>query len=165
MTIAAKIIFTVALFLAYAFSLIVWMSSEVEAAEGDVWVSPYSHTRHYHYHGHIENGVYKKYQESHPSIGFEYEDKNSKSYDVGLYDDSCGNLALYAIRHWTYGYGAGAAIGVMIGESYPNWFIPFVGPEISASFNDARIQVGYVPAFGIKNAPNFLVAKISFKIN
>ena len=148
------------LFLALLFAI-----SETHADVGDVWVSPYSFTQHYSVKGYYPDGEhFKKFENSHPSLGIEYQDSESKSIAAGVYRDSYGGTSVYVARHWQYGYGLGAGMGALIGKDYPNNFIPFLGPEITVRVLDTKISIAYMPNFGVKNAPSLGVLQLSIKI-
>lgn len=141
----------------------------------EIWFSPYSHTRHYRYHGYYDAaGIYRKYQDSHPSIGFEFVGPQGRSISVGAYNDSRGQLAAYVARRWDYGYGAGQdegwpraavglAAGTLLGPGYRRGFCPFVGPELAVTWLATRLSVGVIPGFGIEGKSNLVVAKFAIK--
>lgn len=144
----------------------------VQADVGDVWVSPYSFTQHYKVAGYCADrlappclpGDYRKFQNSHPSLGIEYQDAQSRSIAAGVYRDSYGGTSVYFARHWRYGYGLGATMGVLAGPSYPHKFVPFLGPEISVQVQSVKASLAYMPNFGIPNQPSITVLQVAVKV-
>lgn len=135
------------------------------AHAGEVWVSPYSHTQHYGFDGYyLPDGSFKKYEDSHPAIGIEYVDSETRSIEAGAYRDSYGGTALYVARHWRYRYGLGAVMGVLVSESYPSGFVPFVGPEITLRYESVKVSAGYLPSFGARKVASVGVVKFAIKI-
>ena len=147
------------------FVLALFALSEARADTGDVWVSPYSFTHHYRYKGvRLPGKEWKTFENSHPSLGIEYQDTEIKSFAAGVYHDSYGGTSVYLARHWRYGYGLGATTGVLIGPSYPTKFVPFVGPEVTINIYDAKLSFIYLSGFGLPKVPNLGVVQIAFKL-
>lgn len=141
-------------------------NSKAEASDGDVWISPYSHTKHYKDHGYTsDDGVYRKYQDSHPSIGIEVEGPDDTSFSAGLYNDSYGGTAMFIAKQWDYGYGIGATAGTLISYNYTYALLPFVGPTITLQLARIKASIAYLPTFGAEGQPNIAVLTLSMRVN
>lgn len=136
----------------------------IGAQAGDLWYSPYSHTKHFKEHCGYKAGstVCEKYLDSHPSIGIEYVE-NGKSIAGGLYRDSYGGTAAYFSRHWFFDHGLGMTTGVLMSESYPYKFVPFVGPEFTVKLGDVKFSAAYLPAFGLSGQPDIGVINAAIR--
>lgn len=141
-----------------------FLPSCVFADTGDIWFSPYMHTKHFRYHDYVDGDEVHKYQDSHPSIGIEYENSNSTSLSTGLYNDSHGRLAFFAAKRWAIGYGVGISSGILITKTYYHGFVPFVGPDLTVSYDRAKLALGYIPSFGSPGTANLLVMKLSIRM-
>lgn len=160
-----KAIFQVFLFLVFLGLFLYAMTQPVQADAGDIFVSPYSQTWHSKPCGYRKNGtVCEKYVDSHPSLGIEYLDSENKSVSVGLYRDSYGTTSAFLARHWRYGYGLGATMGVLAGPSYPYKFAPFLGPEITAQVWGVKVSLAYLPNFCVPNQPSIAVLQVAVRV-
>ena len=147
------------------FILSILFAGSVSADVGDIWVSPYSHTEHYRFKSVFDrSGNYKKYVNSHPSLGIEYQDAETKSIGVGIYRDSYGTMSAYVSRHWSYGRYVGATMGVLAGPSYKYTIVPFAGPEITAQIMAVKLSLAYLPGFGAPRTPNLAVFQVAINI-
>jgi len=152
------------------------LTSTAQADVGGVWFSPYSVTQHLGYAGQYSDGksyrytsevpegiVYAKYQNSHPSVSFEYFDAPGRSVAAGVYRDSFGARSIFVARHWQFKYGLGAVVGGLAGPKYPHGVVPIVGPEITFVLSKTKYSLGYLPTFGAAG-PSLLVASVSYRI-
>ena len=149
--------------------------NQLRAEAGDVWVSPYSQTQHFGVKDYGNKDGYwglnywneetrSKFQDSHPSLGVEYQYSASSSIAAGVYRDSYGTTSVYFSNHWRYAYGLGATMGVLVGPSYPNRFVPFLGPEISVQMQNLKVSLAYLPNFGVPNQPSIAVLQAAIKV-
>lgn len=156
------------LFLTFLALFLYALVQPAQADVGDIFVSPYSQTWHHGVRGYYPSGFvddsYKKFEDSHPSLGVEYLDSENKSVSAGLYRDSYGTTSAYLARHWRYGYGLGATMGVLAGPSYQHKFVPFLGPEITVQVQGVKVSLAYLPSFGVENAPNLTVLQVAVKV-
>lgn len=154
-----------------ALVIIVSTCAPALAEVGEIWVSPYSFTRHFGTSGYCPKNAtrcdwaeWKKFENSHPSLSIEYLDSENKSVAAGVYHDSYGGTSVYFARHWRYRYGLGATMGVLVGERYPSGFVPFLGPEISIQIQSVKVSLAYLPGFGAPGTPNLGVLQVAVKI-
>jgi len=136
----------------------------IGAQAGELWYSPYSHTKHFKEHCGYRtvSTVCEKYLDSHPSIGIEYVE-NGKSIAGGLYRDSLGGTAAFVSRHWFFDYGLGMTTGVLVSENYKYKFVPFVGPEFTVKLGMVKFSAAYLPAFNLSGAPDIGVIKAAIR--